>query len=313
MAAALGGTDLFTLQTGDGRALNINVSSSTTYNYPSSVCLADNVSCLAVGQIVEVEVNLQASGGLLASNVAYVQPAGQTVVQGNIIRLSTSGGNTLMDLILQQGPPPPATATALAPTGQRATVTVPSTGVNYAIDSDSFTLPGGLTFSTAANLMVGQQVSVVVASGSVTTPSNPPTSTPIGSPAPITFTASSITLEPSQITGTVNGAFPINASGLNFVMGTYPNYFVSPSASPGASPVAATINLTAQATLATTFENLNPDSMAGLAAGSVVSVKGWLFPYAVVPQYCIGSAGCAPIGEIAVETVVGRPGPTPLF
>jgi hypothetical protein len=53
--------------------------------------------------------------------------------------------------------------------------------------------------------------------------------------------------------------------------------------------------------------------MAGLAAGDVVSVKGWLFPYGAVPQVCLGSGGCAPIGEMAVETVVARPGPTPLF
>jgi hypothetical protein len=38
---------------------------------------------------------------LLASTVEYLQAAGQMVVEGNIIRLSTSGGNTLMDLIVQ--------------------------------------------------------------------------------------------------------------------------------------------------------------------------------------------------------------------
>src|SRR5208282_4927089 len=162
-------TDDFTLQTGDGRTFTIDVNSSTTYNYPSSVCSTDNFACLAAQQIVKVEVSLQAGGTLLAAQVNYVQAAGQMVVEGNIIRLSTSNGNTMMDLILQKGPPTP-TANAL-PFGGRATVTVPPTGVTYAVDFDSFTIPAGLTFTSASSLLVGQQVQVVVVPGSVTTAS----------------------------------------------------------------------------------------------------------------------------------------------
>jgi hypothetical protein len=317
-AGATPASDYITLQTGDGRTFTISLDSNTTYTYPSAVCSAENATCLAVGQIVNVALSLQNTtsaaiqmGGLLASRITYVQAAGQTVVQGNIVQLRSSGGNTIMDLILQQGPPTPSASNL--PIGNRATVTVPSAGVTYAIDSDNFTLPGGLTFATAANLMVGQQVSVVAAAGSVTTPNNPPSTTPISGPAAITFTASSITLEPGQITGVVNSAFPINMVALSFVIGTYPNYFVPPVAAAGAPPTPLAINLTVQTTSATTFTNLNPDSMAGLSAGDVVSVKGWLFPYGALPQFCIGSSGCAPIGELAAETVLGRPGPTPLF
>jgi hypothetical protein len=307
------GTDGLTLQTGDGRSLYIEVDSSTTYNFPSSVCAADNFSCLAAGQIVKVEMSLQTNSNLVASAVSYIQPAGQTVVVGNIIQLSSSGGNTMMDLILQQGPPAPATATALPPFGQRVTVTVPTTGVNYAIDSDSFTLPNGLTFASIANLMVGQEVSVAVVPGSLTTTGGSTSSGAIGGPVAATFTASSITLEPSQITGSVNSALPINVSGLSFVLSTYPNYFVPPSATAATPPTPMPVNLTVQATSATTFTNLTPDSISGLAAGDVVSVKGWLFPYGAIPLDCLGVDGCAPFGVIAAETVVGRPGPTPLF
>jgi hypothetical protein len=301
------------LQTGDGRTFDIGLISSTTYTYPNSVCTTSNSACLATGQIVKVESSLQADGNLLASNVTYVQPAGQMVVQGNIIRLSASGGNTLMDLVLQQGPPPPATAAALPPFGNRATVTVPPAGVTYAVDSGGFTLPGGLTFTTSANLMVGQQVSVVVAPGSLTSTSSPPSSTAIAGPAPTIFTASSITLEPSQITGSVSGWSAINVSALNFTLATYPNFFVPAAATALAPPVPASVNLTVQATAATTFTNLTPDSISGLAVGDVVSIKGWLFPYGAVPQICQAGLGCAPIGEIAAEAIVGRPGPTPLF
>jgi hypothetical protein len=303
----------FTLQTGDGRTFTIDVNSSTTYSYPSTVCSTSNFACLATGQIVKVEVSLQAGGTLLASAVNYVQPASQMVVEGNIIRLSSSGGNTLMDLILQKGPPPPPTAAALPPFGQRVTVTVPTTGVTYAVDSDSFTLPNGLSFTSAANLMVGQQVSVVVVPGSLTTASGSSSPSPITSTAPTTLTTNSITLEPSQITGVVSAWAPVNTSALTFTLSTYPNYFVPPAATAGAPPIPSPINIDVQATSATTFTNLTPDNISGLAVGDVVSVKGWLFAYGAVPQICKAGAGCAPIGEIVAETVVGRPGPTPLF
>jgi len=309
--------DDFTLQTGDGRTFTIDVNSSTTYDYPGSVCSNDSFSCLAAGQIVRVRVSLQTGGSLLASSVTYVQPAGQTVVEGNILGLSFPAtypsGNAVMELIPQQGPPPPSTASALPPFGQPVSVTVPPAGVTYAIDSGSFILPNGLSFTQAADLMVGQQVSVVVVPGSVTTASGSTSSTSIPGPAATTFTTNSITLEPSQLTGMVNGVFPIDASALSFVVSTFPNYFVPPPAASGAPPTPAPINITVQATSATTFANLTPDSISGLAAGDVVSIRGWLFPYGAIPLVCKGVGGCAPVGVIAAEAVVGRPGPTPLF
>jgi hypothetical protein len=304
-----------TLQTGDGRTFGIDVNSSTTYNYPSSVCTADNFSCLAIGQIVNVALSLQTDGTLLASQVNYVQPPGQTVVVGNIVGLtfpvSYPAGTALMQLMPQQGPPPPPTTNMATPIGQLVTVTVPPNGVAYAIDSGSFTIPNGLTFTTAANLMVGQQVSVVVVPESITTTGGSTTSTPIAGPAATAFTTNSITLEPSQITGSVNSAFPINVSASSFVLSTYPNYFVPPSATAGTPPTPMPVNLTVQTTSATTFTNLNPDSISGLAAGDVVSVEGWLFPYGAIPLVCLGADGCAPVGEIAAEAVVDRPAPSP--
>lgn len=192
-------------------------------------------------------------------------------------------------------------------------MTVPLTGVTYAVDSGSFTLPSGLSFTQAADLMVGQQVSVVVVPGSLTTTSGSNSSTSIVGPAATTFSTNNITLEPSQITAVVSAWAPVSTSALTFTLNTYPNYFVPPSATAGAPPNLSPINIDVQATAATTFMNLTPDSISGVAVGDVVSVEGWLFPYGAVPQICKADAGCAPLGEIAVETVVGRPGPTPLF
>ena len=291
------GTNAFTLQTGDGRTFSIGVNSSTTYNYPSSVCTTDNFACLAAQQIVKVKLSLMAAGTLLATEVDFVQPAGQNVVEGNIISLSTSGSNTVMDLILQQGAPMPMFD--VFPFGRRASVTVPSMGVTYAIDSGSFTIPSGLSFASSTDLAVGQQVSVVV-QGTVATGSGAGTSIPFLLPAAISLTTNSITLEPSQITGSVAA---INSSASSFTLSTFPFWFVPPATTPGVLPILEPYNLTVQTTSATTFSNLTPDTIAGLSVNDVVSVGGWVFST---------PSGVTAITQ-AADTVVGRPGPTALF
>ena len=263
----------FTLLTRDGRTLTIDVGSSTTYNYPSSVCSADNFSCLATQQIVKIEASLQTDGSLLASEVDYVQLAGQTTVEGNIIRLNTSNGNTVMDLILQQMPSASSSNSSVLFLGHRVSVTVPASGVTYAIDSGSFTLPGGLSFASATDLIVGQEVTVVV-QGSVTSESVS-SSWPWSGFGPATFTTNSITLEPSQITGTV-AATPASGQ-TSFTLSIMPNFFVPPSATAGTPPIWAPVEITVQTTSATTFTNFTTDSLSGLAVNDVVSVGGWIF------------------------------------
>ena len=297
---------LLVLQTGDGRTFDIGLTSSTTYSYPSSVCSTNNFACLAAGQVVKVEVSLPTDGTLLASEVDYVQPARQTVVEGNIIRLSTSAAGAIMDMILQQGA---ATSSAL-PFGQRVTVTVPASGVTYAVDSGSFTIPSGLSFATYTDLVVGQEVSVVVVPGSLTTASGSGSSTPWAGPAATTFTTNSITLEPSQITGSVP---VLDASALSFWLSTNPNYFIPPATPLAGPPTPAPVNITVQTTSGTTFTNFTPDSISGLAVNDVVSVGGWLFSSGVIPFVCTPTYGCVPATTIVAESVVGRPGPTPLF
>jgi hypothetical protein len=194
-------------------------------------------------------------------------------------------------------------------------VTVPPTGVTYAIDSDSFTLPtySGyvLSFASAGELVVGQEVSVVVVPGSVTTAPGSGSSTPWAGTAATTFTTNSITLEPGQITGSVTA---IVASALSFTLSPNLTYFVAPSNWGSTSPTPAPPGImSVQTTSGTTFTNFTPDSISGLAVNDVVSVGGWLFLSPVQPQYCIVGEGCALDTIIAAEAVVGRPGPTPLF
>jgi hypothetical protein len=296
------GSNQFTLQSLWGKTFTINVDSGTTYStFPSSACSTAGFGCVQTGQVVQIMITFQSGGGLLASEVDYIQLPTQQTVEGNIIGLSTSGGNTVMDLIIQRQP---STANAdVLPVGRHAKVTVPGTGVTYAIDSGSFTLPSGLTFASASDLQVGQTVLVVV-QGTVSQPAASSTSssnahTLFGSPD-VSFTASTITLEPTQITGTVAS---VTASSLEFTLATLPIFYVPPSATPGAMPSFAPVIITVQTTSATTFTNFTTDTIGGLAVNDVVSLHGWVF----------STPSGATNVTVAADTVVDRPGPTPLF
>jgi hypothetical protein len=238
-----------------------------------------------------VTVSLQSDGSLLAAKVEYFQNATQQSVEGSIVGLSTSGDNTIMDLVLQARPM--NSVSAMLPVGHHVRVTVPSIGVTYSVHSGGFGLPSTLTFASASDLQVGQMVLVAV-QGSVTTasdsgsndptmpdpggsvrpsPVGPTDPTPVG-PAAIAFTTNSITLEPSQITGTVA---VIDAKALSFNLATRPASFVAPSRTPGGPPTLEPVIITVQATAATTFKNFTTNDISGLAVSDVVSVHGWLF------------------------------------
>jgi hypothetical protein len=281
------GTNQFTLQTLEGRTFTIDVNNSTTYSdFPSSgtcTTTAEGFSCVATGDVVNVEVTLQTDGSLLATAVDFIQLPTQQTVEGNIIGLSTSGSNTIMDLVIQKQP---SSANAdVLPVGKHASVTVPASlpAGSYTVDSGSFVLPTyppALTFTSAANLQVGQTVLVVV-EGTVTHPAgsgsgNPNGSAPFGA-ADVSFTASMISLEPSEITGTV-ASVPAQGS-LSFTLATMPAFFVPPSATAGKPPAMEPVIITIDTTGSTTFlpSTLSPDSILGLKVNDVVSVQGWVF------------------------------------
>ena len=270
----------FTMQAPWGMIFTIDVNSSTSYeNFPSSVCSTGSLSCLASGQVVQVQVaSVEADGSLLAATVSYVQAASQQVVEGNILNLGTANGSTVMTLLLHWSP-----NTNQLPWGGIASVTVPSTAT-FSVDSGSFTIPTGLSFASASDLLVGQNVQVDVVSGTLSNsggmgPWAPPT---------VSFTTNSVELEPSQITGMITAT---NTSADTFTIATFPNFF-APWFNSNWTPTQITVDTTSQ----TTYQNLSPDSFSGLTANNLVSVRGWLFS---TPN------GATPSTQVA-ETIVGR-------
>jgi len=274
----------FTLETRDGRTFTIDANSSTTYaNFPTSVCAMSAFSCLASGQMVQVQVaNVQMDGTLLAAEVSYIQAGSQQVVDGNVIGLSTANGSTVMTLLLHWSP-----NAGLFPFGGVASVTA-SPAATFSVDSNNFTMPSGLSFASASDLLIGQDVEVDVAAGSLTKLA----SRNRWSPHSVSFTTNTIELEPSQITGLVA---TINTSAASFTVTTFPNFFASWSKGnwPSWTPMTITVDTTSQ----TAYQGLGTDSFSGLMTNNLVSVRGWLFS---TPN------GATPSTQVA-GTVLGRP------
>ncbi len=301
------GTNQFVLQNADTRTFTILVDSDTQYIYPSTLCPAEDFSCVATEQTLDVQLALQSDGTLLATEVRYLQPSTQSSFEGNIVSLGTSGGNTVIDLVMQDNTGGPGQA----PLGRLAVVTIPNSGVNYAVDSGSFVIPSGLTFGGVSDLRIGQEILATPQGAVVWGPL--PAEGPGWNSAHIdgaNFTASSLTLEPSQLTGTVT---EISAGALTFILRTSPSFFLPLPASGGTPPSPTPVSITVQTTGATAFANLTPDAFSGLALNNVVSVRGWLFPSTVVPLYCTASGGCYPTTTLAADAVVGRTAAAALF
>jgi len=275
----------FTLQTRDGRTFTVGTNSSTSYaNFPSSVCAMSNFSCLASGQIVQVQVSSVAmSGTLVAAEVSYVQAASQQAVEGSVIGLTPSNGTTVMKLLLHWSPD-----AGVLPFGGVALATVSPTAAAFSVNSSNFAIPSGLSFTNASELLVGQEVQVNVVAGSL---ANSTSSGP-WAPRSVSFTTDTIELQPSQITGAVTAT---DASAASFTITTFPNFFASWSnpSGMGWTPTTVTVDTTSQ----TAYQGLSTDSFSGLTMNSVVSVRGWLFstPSAATPSTQVA------------ETVLARP------
>ncbi len=279
----------FTLQTAWGRTFTIDTTSSTTFdNFPTSACTTAGIGCLSAGQIVQAQIASVGSGGVLtASQVTYVQAAGQQTAEGTIIRVTgPTATNTsapwIIKLILHKDP----ANTSGLPLGGEAEVTVASNAM-FSVDANGFTIPSGLSFTSASDLYMGQEVRVDVVAGSLSSSNGQNNSGGWGPPRGLSFTTDSVGLEPSQITGMVTATDSTTSS---FTLSNGGPFFAPwPMA---ANAVSFDVDTTSQ----TTFDGFNPESFAGIQDQDLVSAGGWLFAPA--------SSGAAP--TIVAQGVVLR-------
>ncbi|HVN92082.1 MAG TPA: DUF4382 domain-containing protein [Terracidiphilus sp.] len=287
----------FTLTTRWGRTFTIDTTSNTTFNdFPSSACTTAGIACLAQGQIVKAQISGFSSGALTASQVTYIQQATAQTVEGTIVAippLPLPAGETLLKVILHRSPD----ATSTLPLGGFASVTVwgplsSNTPTTFSIDNNGFTIPSGLTFTSAANLCVGQNVKITIVPGSITNTGAGPAANVWGPPPSLSFTASALALEPSQLTGDITA---INSGATSFTLGFGGPFFVPwPTAAATANAISFNVVTTSQ----TNYTGFTLDTFDGLATGDFVSVNGWLFPPATTGP-----------PTVAAQSVVLRPSP----
>jgi hypothetical protein len=258
----------FTILTQWGRTFTVATSSSTSYDdFPSSACSSAGFACVADGQVVQVQVTGVASGGVLnAGQVTFVQAAGTQTAEGTVVGIeapSTSGGTYEVKMILHRSP----MASTGVPLGGEATVTIASTAT-YAVDNNGFSIPSGLNFTGTPDLLVGQNLQVIVENGTLSS-TNGSAWGGWGPPQAVSFTTTSVELEPSQLSGTITA---LNSPDFTIDFGQGPFF----AAWPMAASSAPTFDVITSS--GTTYQGFSPESFAGLATQDFVSVSGWLFP-----------------------------------
>jgi hypothetical protein len=243
----------FTLQTTFGNfSFNIATDANTQYDFGAS-CAADNFSCLATGQILKVSVEAMQGGMLVARRVKLLEPAGRPAFEGVVISTNPAQNQfqvVLTDFQIGQG------QINLQWLGIRLTIQ-PAPSATFAIDTDGITLPPGLSFASVQDMIGGQTVEFHP------TALPPPMSAGPNPPA-IVLSADSVTLEPTEITGTVE-AVMAQATPPNFDLGALPPLFTKAGIS----------QLEVEPVTGTEFENVS--GLSGLSMGNTVSVSGLLF------------------------------------
>ncbi len=245
----------------DGATSTVTTDSNTRYFF-GNTCAADNFSCIAQGQLLRVLVNVMSDGTLEAKDVKLIQIQGLPAVQGTVLSVNAANNQFQVGLAFDAqpqggGPQPGIPSTAISLIVQVSSSTM------FTIDSDELTLPAGVSFASIQDVVVGQTIEFQPILSSVVVSGAPPN-------IQVTVGASSVQLEPSQLTATVT-AVNAQASPPNFVLGSLPMLFT-----------AAGINqIQVDAVMGTDFDNVS--GIGSLSTGQKVSVSGLLFNTATQP------------------------------
>ena len=252
------GSNQFTLvDRRNGQSFTVNVDSNTVFEeFDRAGCTAspEDFTCLKMDEIVEVELSENGMGTMLAKRVEFIENADLEAIKGTITSVDSS---TQFHMVvfreepsvngISEGSP---VAVTIAP---NATFQI---GVEEMGENGGFSM-FGFSFSSSADLMVGQDVqirpSMVSSSGGA-----------------VTVTTDLVRLWPSQITGQVAS---INSSNGTFTLTGLSALFT------GATPPVNTITVM-------TLSNMNFEdfpNQSQLAVGNTVSVKGLLFNTPTTP------------------------------
>jgi hypothetical protein len=252
-----------------GIPFNVTVDGNTKFLF-GAACPANAFGCVKAGQVLELDLSLEGNGTLLAKEVDFEADVNVEEISGLVVALGAGSPPTSFQMLVRQASPAAATAA-----GTFDTITI-GAGTTFSVDNHSFVLPAGLTFTTAANLLVGQEVLADV------------TITQVPAAA---ITTSTIALRRSQVTALVSTA--PTPGGTTFVLNPLPSLFQT------AAPTNI-LFLDVDTTAQTTFEFFTPNTISGVLLGGNVSVGGFLF-----------NTGGANTATIAADEVRSQPIPGP--
>lgn len=245
----------FTLQLGlatNGQSVTIATDPNTEFNFEGS-CTANNFSCLMLGQVVNVEVQLSPGAMPLAKEVELLEPQNQLALEGLVSGVSVAQNQ--FQLVIRDAFDD-GNQMQNVPVGFQVTAQV-APQATFSINTDNLTLPAGLIFTSVSDMVIGQGVEIhPIAPFTIT--GTPPNVT-------ITVNADQVRLEPSPVTATVS-AINSGASQPNFILGNLPMFFTSN----GITSIQVDVLSTTQ------FFN-DPMGLAGLSKGDLVSSGGLLF------------------------------------
>ena len=234
-----------------GQSFTISVDSNTVFeDFSRAGCTASpaDISCVKMGQILDVDLSENGMGMMLAKRIEFEEDANREAIKGTITSVDSA---TQFHMVAFNEEP---TVTGISE-GSPVMVTIQS-GAVFQVGGEELGEDGGFSisgasFSSGADLMVGQDVQI--RPGMVSTSGSVPT-----------VTTDLVRLWPSQITGQVG---TINTS-----TGTFTLTGLSPLFT-GATPPITTIN-------AVTLSQMSFEDFSGLSSltpGNTVSVKGLLF------------------------------------
>lgn len=237
------GTNNFTLTNPEGIALAISVNTNTQYQGLSGF------AALAVNALVEVDVQTQSDGSLLALRVEQVVPPNATaeLLVGPVTAVTGSPAASFTMMVQQKiGPPPTATPV------EKDTITISG--------STTFLMPGRFTSITggtppftpvfsASTLFAGQ--AVAVATNGVTNNA---------------ATATSIAMAPQTIDGSITGAVAPTC------LGCWQQFTLTLPAGSWLATLTGQTKVTVY-----TNGNIQPINISPVAVGGTVRFNGFLF------------------------------------
>ncbi|MGH9829280.1 MAG: hypothetical protein ACREDR_39175, partial [Blastocatellia bacterium] len=252
-----------------GQSFTVAVSNATAFEFQRANCTANNFTCLATGQIVNVHMsNLTTTGALQANEVDFDDAANTQQVTGTIVSFNGTPP-TSFQMIMHNVVPSISNFSV----GTPVTVTIGGNAA-FLINNGTFVLPSNGTFGNNSDLLVGQEVEARV-SGTFTSGQSP------------SFTTDRIALEPSQVTATIASTNPGN---LSFLLNNLSPLFTQ-------APSGSIIQIQVFTASQTRFQTLPTGAFIDLTnatpPNNVFSVGGFLFN-------TIGSTGSPTIDAVAV-------------